>query len=493
MIHTIFYLLTGVSLALTGAVKAPMPVPTPVDPDPAYTRVIQARAQKIVETLGIDDDAKASQVRDLIADQYRSLSTLHDTRDAQIETVKAQGGDHVEQAVRALQAMTQILQDKLHGQYLLKLGGLLTMTQVDRVKDGMTYGVVPLTYNGYLEMLPELTEEQKATIMAYLMEAREIAMDGGTSKEKHGWFNKYKGRINNYLSAQGFDLKQASVRRNARLQARKTERTAADPRYRIGVCDWMILKRQKLGAFERTHQIGAQGVELDMGSLGQRDTFASSLADPLVRQQFLDEAKTYDLEICSMAMSGFYAQSFAERPTVLRMVRDCIDTMTQLNVKVAFLPLGVRGDLVERPELRPAIVERLRAAGALAEKAGVVIGIETALDAAGEVKLLEDIGSPAIKIYFNFANALQNGRDLCRELEILGKDRICQIHCTDQDGVWLQSNTRLDMGRVKQTLDRMGWHGWLVIERSRSAEDPRNVVWNFSANARYLKSVFQND
>ena len=59
-------------------------------------------------------------------------------------------------------------------------------------------------------------------------------------------------------------------------------------------------------------------------------------------------------------MSGFYAQSFAERPTVPRMVQDCIDTMVAMNVKVAFLPLGVRGDLVKQPELRPAIVERLR-------------------------------------------------------------------------------------------------------------------------------------
>ncbi|MNR53744.1 hypothetical protein D3C85_1738080 [compost metagenome] len=31
-------------------------------------------------------------------------------------------------------------------------------------------------------------------------------MDGGSSKEKHAWFGKYKGRINNYLSKEGYDL-----------------------------------------------------------------------------------------------------------------------------------------------------------------------------------------------------------------------------------------------------------------------------------------------
>jgi L-ribulose-5-phosphate 3-epimerase len=267
---------------------------------------------------------------------------------------------------------------------------------------------------------------------------------------------------------------------------------ATPQRYKIAVCDWMILKRQKLGAFQWTSRIGADGVEVDMGSLGDRETFDSQLADPAVRQQFLDEAKKYNLDICSLAMSGFYAQAFAERPTVPRMMQDCIDTMKAMNVKVAFLPLGVRSDLVKKPELRPAVVERLKAAGKKAEEAGVVIGVETALDAAGEVKLLEDIGSPAIRIYFNFSNAVQNGRDLCNELQALGKDRICQIHCTDQDGVWLQDDPKIDMPKVKKTLDDMGWGGWLVIERSRSAKKSSDVLWNFGANSKYLKSIFQD-
>jgi len=265
----------------------------------------------------------------------------------------------------------------------------------------------------------------------------------------------------------------------------------AEQRYRIAVCDWMILKRQKLGAFKLTKEIGADGVELDMGGLGNRETFDSKLGDPAVRQQFLDEARNQQVQISSVAMSGFYAQSFAEREGVDRMVQDCINTMQQLQVKVAFLPLGVQGDLVKFPHLRPVVVERLKAVAVQAEKAGVTIGIETALDAAGEVKLLDDIGSSSIQSYFNFANALEAGRDLQKELRILGKDRICQIHCTDKDGVWLKDNTRIHLPKVKKTLDKMGWRGWLVIERSRDAKDPRNVKWNFSANTTYLKSVFQ--
>lgn len=271
---------------------------------------------------------------------------------------------------------------------------------------------------------------------------------------------------------------------------------AANPpagwRYKVAVCDWMILKRQKLGAFQLARDIGADGLEVDMGPLGERETFDNALRDPAVRKEFLEAAKALKLEICSLAMSGFYAQSFAERATADRMVADCVETMLQMGVKVAFLPLGVNGDLVKRPELRPAVVARLRAAGAVAARAGVVIGVETALDAAGEARLLDEIGSPAVRSYFNFANALQHGRDLHAELRTLGRHRIGQIHCTDEDGVWLQHNPRIDLPRVRQTLDAMGWGGWLVIERSRDAKDPRNVKGNFGANAAYLKKVFQS-
>jgi sugar phosphate isomerase/epimerase len=166
--------------------------------------------------------------------------------------------------------------------------------------------------------------------------------------------------------------------------------------------------------------------------------------------------------------------------------------MKQMNVKVGFLPLGIKGDLVKYPELRPAIVERLKEVGKAAEQAGVVIGIETSLSATEEVKLLKDIGSPAIQIYFNFSNPLKEGRDLYKELAILGKDRICQIHATNKDSVWLQNDPQIDMKKVKQTLDNMGWSGWLVVERSRDAKEPTNVKKNFGANTAYLKSIFQS-
>lgn len=262
-------------------------------------------------------------------------------------------------------------------------------------------------------------------------------------------------------------------------------------RYKIAVCDWMILKRQKLGAFQLAKDIGADGVEVDMGSLGDRETFDNHLTNAAACQPFLDKARELNLGIPSLAMSGFYAQSFAERPTVPRMVQDCIDTMKAMNVKIAFLPLGVRSDLLKHPELRSNVVGRLKSIGKQAVQAGVIIGVETELDAEEQIKLLDEVGSPAVKIYYNLANAIQHQRNYVKELLRLGKDRICQIHCSNQDGFWLQNDPAVNVPNIKNALDEMGWSGWLVIERSRDGKDSRNVKNNFGANAAYLKSIFQ--
>lgn len=262
-------------------------------------------------------------------------------------------------------------------------------------------------------------------------------------------------------------------------------------KYKIGVIDLMLLKRQKLGALTLTKEIGADGVEIDMGGLGKRPTFENALANDSIRTVFLNKAKELNIEMFSLAMTGYYAQSFCGREEYKKSIEDCIKTMQLMNIKIAFLPLGVQCDLKKDPAVRDSVVARLKVAGEMAKKAGVIIGIETALSASEEVKLLKEIGSDGIKIYFNFSSPLKEGRDLYKELKTLGKRNICMIHCTNKDGVWLQNDPEIDMKKVKATLDKMKWTGWLVIERSRDANKPRDVKGNFGANTAFLKSVFQ--
>ena len=179
------------------------------DKEQAYLKVIDQRAQKIVATLEIKDAAKAERVKDIIASRYHQLNNWQNDEDEKVKAAKSHVYD--KSAFKAQVALYQkeedVAIDSSHSEYISALSKELTPQQVDKVKDGMTYNVLPITYKGYQEMIPDLTEKQKAQIYAWLTEAREHAIDAGTSEKKHWWFGKYKGRINNYLSAQGYDLK----------------------------------------------------------------------------------------------------------------------------------------------------------------------------------------------------------------------------------------------------------------------------------------------
>jgi sugar phosphate isomerase/epimerase/dienelactone hydrolase len=277
-----------------------------------------------------------------------------------------------------------------------------------------------------------------------------------------------------------------------RVFAEEIEKARTNQRYKIGLIDLMLLKRQKLGAITLTAELKADGVEVDMGGLGNRPTFDNQLLIDSVRNQFIQTAKERKVEIFCLAMTGYYAQSFCGRAEYIRSIEDCIKTMQLMNVKHAFLPLGVQCDIKKNPAIRDSVIARLKVAGKLAEEAGVIIGIETSLTAKEEVELLKQIGSPAIKIYFNFSNPLKEGRDLISELKILGKERISMIHATNKDSVWLENDPQIDLYKVKKTLDEIGWSGWLVIERSRDARKPSDTRFNYGANTAYLKKVFQN-
>ena len=181
----------------------------PAEKEAAYNHTINSRAEKIVATLELADPSMQSKMVVVIADQYRNLNTIYTQRDEQIRLVKEKG-EKKEEAEAEIKNIEKAVDEKLaalHSSYLSSLSSSLSPEQVAKVKDGMTYNVLNVTYNAYVDMIPTLKKEQKEQIMAWLVEAREYAMDAESSEKKHWWFGKYKGRINNYLSAQGYDIK----------------------------------------------------------------------------------------------------------------------------------------------------------------------------------------------------------------------------------------------------------------------------------------------
>ena len=249
-------------------------------------------------------------------------------------------------------------------------------------------------------------------------------------------------------------------------------------------------------------QLGCDGIEMDIGGLGQREQFDNKMRDDKEAQLFKGVADSLGIEIGAIAMSGFYAQDLTKRDNYLALVEDCFDTMDKMmvstnhlgGVKVAFLPLGGCGnDWATNKAKRREVVKRLHNIGEAAKARGKRIGIDTPLDAKGNLKLLKEIKSNGIAIFYKWQTIVENGWDVVKDIKQLGAKNICAIHASNTDRVWLRNDSTLDVPKIRKALDEMDWSGWLFVERSRDVKMVRNVKMNYSANVFYLKEIFNSN
>lgn len=185
------------------------------EPPASYEQVIAGRADKILASLSLEDAAARAQVHAALVDFYRSVNAWHEQHGGRRRELKGVATDSAKGSLATLEADLAAVRQGFEE----RLAKVLPPESIARVKDGLTYNVVHVTERAYHDMLPELTADQRERIHAWLVEARDLAISEGTSEAKHGVFGRYKGKINNFLSQAGYDLKQAERDWHARRKA----------------------------------------------------------------------------------------------------------------------------------------------------------------------------------------------------------------------------------------------------------------------------------
>jgi len=191
--------------------------------DSKYVESIVGRSQKIVDKLELKDTETAKQVLNIVANRYFKLNDIYAIRDTAVNKIKRScvTGEAKTSASNAAQNEKEAALYRSHFAFSGDLSLYINEMQIETVKDGMTYGVVKVTYDATLEMIPSLKVEEKEQILAWLKEGREFAIDAENSNKKHEAFGKFKGRINNYLSARGYDLVKEREGWYARIKVRE--------------------------------------------------------------------------------------------------------------------------------------------------------------------------------------------------------------------------------------------------------------------------------
>jgi len=197
---------SGIAFCLSASAQYRTPPVTPEEKEAMYNATVNDRAADILKLLALTDPTRSNRVYRAIVDQYHALRARDEAIDDELRNVPR---DSAEWSAARI-AMFPHMSKPLHDRFVAKLSTDLTPEQVELVKDKMTYGKVQFTYNAYCAIVPNLTDEEKTQILDLLKQAREEAMDGGSSNEKSAIFQKYKDEINTYLDGRGHDVAKAT-------------------------------------------------------------------------------------------------------------------------------------------------------------------------------------------------------------------------------------------------------------------------------------------
>jgi sugar phosphate isomerase/epimerase len=252
--------------------------------------------------------------------------------------------------------------------------------------------------------------------------------------------------------------------------------------FRIGATDWSLGKSSDAGAFELARQLGLDGVQVNVGRVDNE----LHLSSPEVQKTFLKAAQDNGMEIASLGILHLNRIPYKSDPLAERWLFDSINICREMKVKLVMIPFFSKGDLLNDEKGVDVVVRRLKQAAPEAEKAGVVIGLESLLSAEQHMDIIDRVGSPAVKVYYDVLNSHRQGYDIYKEIRFLGSRNICEFHAKDK-GLFGQG--MIDFPRVRLAMDDIGYRGWLQIEGSK----PLGLEASYRHNGQYLKSIFPRE
>ncbi|MBO9614590.1 MAG: sugar phosphate isomerase/epimerase [Dyadobacter sp.] len=261
----------------------------------------------------------------------------------------------------------------------------------------------------------------------------------------------------------------------------KTGRFTA-PKYQIGACDWSVGRQLSPEAFDRAKQIGLQGIQVSYNT-GKDE---KGLSVPETLQAIREASARTSVQVSSLAIGELNRVPYKSQPKTEEWVWNSVDAAKALGVKVILLAFFSEGDLRNDDAGKKAVIERLKKVAPHAEKQGITLGIESWLSGQEHLNIINAVGSKAVKVYYDFRNSTDAGHDIFKEIPMLGKDLICEIHMKE-NGQRLGEGP-LDWPRVAKAVKEIGYEGWMQIEGA--TPQGAEIIPAYQHNLNYLKGLF---
>jgi sugar phosphate isomerase/epimerase len=251
-------------------------------------------------------------------------------------------------------------------------------------------------------------------------------------------------------------------------------------RFSIGVCDWTAGKRGDPAALEVAKRLGLDGIMVHMGD--SQD--GCPLLKPEVQQKYLTMAKELKMGIAGLALGPLGPIPYKSDPRAQHWVANSIAVSRALKTRVVLIPFfGEAADLKNDQKGTEVVIQRFKEIAPQAEKAGVVLGIESWLSAEEHMAILDKVGSNAVQVYYDMGNSHKMGYDIYKEIRFLGQ-HICQFHAKDYDGLFGKGT--INFPEVRRAMDDIHFSGWIHVEEGTTPLSEEGIAYN----GRYLRSVF---
>ncbi len=253
-----------------------------------------------------------------------------------------------------------------------------------------------------------------------------------------------------------------------------------DIKVKLGACDWTLGKEGDWSVFEMAAKLGLDGIQASLSVRG--DSLALTGKD--AQRACLEAAERSGVAIASFAIGRLNDIPLKSDPLAEKLVLQAIDICAAMKVNMVLIPFFGKGELRKDPAGLASVIEKLKRLAPRAEKAGVVLGLESYLSAPENLAILKSVGSPAVKVYYDVGNSHDVGNDVAREIKELG-NRICQFHAKDTKGLYGKGS--MDFNAVRQAMEEIGYDGWLVIE---GTEMPLGIEKSVLYDLNYLRTIF---
>ena len=259
-----------------------------------------------------------------------------------------------------------------------------------------------------------------------------------------------------------------------------------DKKLHIGACDWSLGKDSDIGAFDIAKEIGLEGIQVNLCSLGNN----LHLRDKSVQDNYLKASARTGISIASLAIGELNNVPYKSDSRTDQWVSDSIDVAKQLKAKVILLAFFYKNDLRNDEKGKMEVVRKLKMIAPKAEKEGIILGIESYLSAKEHQDIIQRVGSKNVKVFYDFRNSADAGHDVMEEIKWLGKDAICELHIKENG--FLFGKGTMDWQKIFDTLIGMGYYGdgWIQIEWS--SPKGSEIVESYKHNLQFLKNYLHN-